>query len=110
MYRVVSTVRGGANVQQALYREFGQRVSEARKGAGITQRELAARLGRSRTFVTNLETGVNPVNLHVLFEVAHILGAQPESLLPHTPMVLSDAVLPAKYRRMVQDVRKGGEE
>jgi transcriptional regulator with XRE-family HTH domain len=71
----------------------------------MTQRDLAHRLGRSRTFVTNLETGVNTVALHVLFQVANILEAPPESLLPHAPLTVSEMALPIKYRRMVQDAR-----
>jgi transcriptional regulator with XRE-family HTH domain len=101
-------MKPGVTSQEALYKEVGQLISDARRAIGVTQRELALRLGRSRTFVTNLEAGVNPVSLHIVFEVATILGRPAESLLPHAPTTLSNAGLPTKYRRMVQDVRKDG--
>lgn len=99
-------MKTGVTNHRAFYREVGQLVSDARKAVGITQRDLALRLGRSRTFVTNLEAGVNPVSVHVVFEVATILGTSPESLLPHGASAVSNVALPTKYQRMVQDVRR----
>lgn len=100
------TLKPPAPTQRTLYRELGENVSDARRKAGITQLELARLLGRSRTFVTNLETGVNPVALHVLFDVAVILGTTPELLLPNAALPMSDVKLPSHYQRMVQDARK----
>lgn len=59
--------------------EFGRRVKELRKAAGLTQAELAERLGRwgksyHQTTVAKLEAGTRPTNLDELMPLAVALG------------------------------------
>jgi transcriptional regulator with XRE-family HTH domain len=65
-----------------LYREFGRVLREKRKSAGFTQDHVAARIGLSRTSVTNIERGRQHVTLHVLYALADAIGAKPMELLP----------------------------
>ncbi len=51
--RFVFVVRRGS----AEEREFLRRLRQARRDAGLTQEEVARRLGRSQSFVTKAETG-----------------------------------------------------
>jgi transcriptional regulator with XRE-family HTH domain len=47
---------------------------EHRKAAGLTQAQLAERLGKSRSFIARLESGQRPVYVVELLELAEVLG------------------------------------
>jgi transcriptional regulator with XRE-family HTH domain len=47
---------------------------EARQAAGVTQVELAKRLGQSQSFVSKMEIGERRLDLIQLRTVCHILG------------------------------------
>jgi transcriptional regulator with XRE-family HTH domain len=47
---------------------------EHRKAAGMTQTQLADRLGKSRSFITRLERGQRRVYVVELLELAEVLG------------------------------------
>ncbi|SFV38567.1 HTH-type transcriptional regulator / antitoxin HipB [Devosia crocina] len=51
-----------------------QRIIEARKAAGMTQAELAGRLGRHQPFIANIESGQRRVDLVELIELAGLVG------------------------------------
>lgn len=51
-----------------------QRIIEARKAAGLTQAELAGRLGRHQPFVANIESGQRRVDLVELVELAGLIS------------------------------------
>ena len=57
------------------------KLSELRKAAGLTQQQLADRLGVKRTVVTNWETGVNSTPTKYLLALAEVLGCTVEDLL-----------------------------
>lgn len=88
-----------------LYEEFGLLVREARSGAGVSQSELARRIGLSRTSVTNIERGRQHVSLRQLFEIARALDSTPERLLPQRARV---AVVSGALRAAIK--RKGYNE
>jgi len=69
-----------------IYVQFGRRVRLARKKLGITQAELAKRIGLSRTSITNIERGRQKVLLHQIFELAGALGSSIDALLPDDPV------------------------
>ncbi|MEV0260683.1 helix-turn-helix domain-containing protein [Streptomyces sp. NPDC050617] len=66
--------------------EFGRRVAELRKQRGLTQKELAAEIGRTASWLSQVERGIQPViRLDVLRLLADGLGIplhvlQPEAL------------------------------
>lgn len=71
-----------ARERQRFYREFGRRLREARRSAGLTQALLADSVGLSRTSITNIERGNQHIPLHLLPELAAALGDDVHELLP----------------------------
>ena len=59
-------------VWQRDYEAFRSRLIEARQDAGLTQREAAARMGRSQNFIAKSETGERRVDV---VELAHFAAA-----------------------------------
>ena len=53
---------------------------EARKEAGLTQRDLAARLRRPNSFVGRMEAGERRVDVIEFIEIAKALGCNPSEL------------------------------
>ncbi|MEU3350172.1 helix-turn-helix transcriptional regulator [Streptomyces sp. NPDC037389] len=65
---------------------FGARVAELRAQRGLTQKELAAEIGRTMSWLSQVERGVQPVNrLDVLRLLARSLGVEPHELRPDAP-------------------------
>ena len=54
---------------------LGQALRELRHRAGMTQEQLAARLGVDATFVGRLERGKRGARWHTVRRVVHALGA-----------------------------------
>jgi transcriptional regulator with XRE-family HTH domain len=69
---------------ERFYREFGRLLRQARERAEpkITQKQLADRVGLTRTSITNIELGKQHVSLHALFTLASAVGLKPSELLP----------------------------
>ena len=53
---------------------------EARGKAGLTQRDLAARIKRPHSFVGRMEAGERRVDVIEFIEIARVLGADPQEL------------------------------
>lgn len=53
----------------------------ARRDAHLTQRQLAAKLGRSNSFVWKLEAGERQLNVLEFIEIAEALGVSGSTLL-----------------------------
>jgi len=70
-----------ATPQGEFYLTLGQKLREARRTARVTQEELAKAVGLSRTSITNIEKGRQPIYAHVLVKVAYALGKAPSDLL-----------------------------
>jgi transcriptional regulator with XRE-family HTH domain len=51
-----------------------------RERAGLTQRDLAARLRRPRSFVGRMEVGERRIDVIEFIEIARALGADPSEL------------------------------
>jgi len=81
-----------------LYEDFGLRLRDARRKAGMTQAALAARVGVSRTSVTNIERGSQHISLHMLFALALALGLKPAQLLPSETTPEEDVTVPRELR------------
>ena len=61
--------------RQANYNRLLQRVlREARTDAGLTQEEVAVRLGFPQSFVSKYETGERRLNLGELRDICEVLG------------------------------------
>jgi transcriptional regulator with XRE-family HTH domain len=56
------------------YLVFCETLRQTRKSAGLTQVELAQRLGQSQSFVTKIETGYTRVDIVQLRRICEVLG------------------------------------
>ena len=54
---------------------------EARKAAGLTQVDVADRLGRTQAYVSRYENGSRRLDVIEFFEVAEAIGFNPVTLL-----------------------------
>ncbi|MBF9066764.1 helix-turn-helix domain-containing protein [Streptacidiphilus fuscans] len=65
---------------------FGSRVAAFRKERGMSQAELAAEIGRTASWLSQVERGIQPVNrLDVLRLLADALGVSQATLRPDLP-------------------------
>lgn len=53
---------------------------EAREAAGLTQADLAARLGRPQPFISKIERGVRRVDIVEFYALARAIGEDPAAL------------------------------
>lgn len=67
---------------QQLYRILGVRIRQQRDRLKLSQGALADQVSISRISVVNVEKGQQHTPLHVLFEIAHVLGLEIKDLLP----------------------------
>lgn len=65
-----------------FYEEFGRLLRRAREGQGLTQAQVADRVSLSRTSITNIESGNQPVQLMTVYELAAAVGVAPAHILP----------------------------
>ena len=77
-----------------LYRELGRRIRQARErnGEGLSQDALAKQLGISRASVVNIEAGRQRAPLHLLWQIAQLLGTDLTSLIPRNEELLAPAI------------------
>lgn len=68
--------------EKTFYSVFGRMLSEARRKKRISQEILADELGLSRTSITNIEKGRQPVQLYSLYLIARLLRMDVKDLLP----------------------------
>lgn len=61
--------------------EIGKRIRKYRKKLGISQKELAKRIGVSNGRVSNWEQGLNRPDADMLPELCHALNVSPSLLL-----------------------------
>jgi len=66
----------------AIYVLVGKSIRQAREAKGLSQAQLAAFVGLSRTSITNIEKGRQKFLLHTLAEIAATLGVEPHTLFP----------------------------
>ena len=68
--------------EQRFYQEFGRALRQAREDAGLTQEALGQTVGLSRTSITNIERGIQPVAIHTLLRLGRAVHKKPAELLP----------------------------
>jgi transcriptional regulator with XRE-family HTH domain len=65
-----------------FYQAFGENLSRARRKNNLKQEAVAASVGLSRTSITNIESGRQPVQLHLALEFARLYNTRLTDLLP----------------------------
>jgi transcriptional regulator with XRE-family HTH domain len=73
--------------EQLFYRQFGRILADARNKKKLSQEVLARELGLSRTSVTNIEKGRQPVQLHTLYHISQLLSVDLKDLLPAPQLI-----------------------
>ncbi|WP_461900126.1 helix-turn-helix domain-containing protein [Roseburia intestinalis] len=63
------------------YYAIGQRIRKFRKACGLSQEELAEKVGISTTHMSHIETGNTKLSLQVLVDIASTLSVQTDELL-----------------------------
>lgn len=66
-------------------KEFGQRLQDARKAAGLTQQELANKVSVERQHISRMERGDRYCSLDLLVELSVILNVTTDHLLKGVP-------------------------
>ena len=67
-------------IEHEHYKAVGACLTAARRRANLTQIEMAERLGRTQTFISEIERGQRRVDVLELVVVAQALGADPLDL------------------------------
>src|SRR6266545_4857406 len=86
-------------------REIGRRIAAARQAAGLTQRELAERMGWPRFSLINLELGRRGTTTNKLDAVAAALEVPPAMFLIDDPALASVLKRLAHAPEAVADVQ-----
>lgn len=58
----------------------GDRIAAARKAAGVTQLQLAERIGKTKSSIANYESGLREPDSETIGAIAQVLGVTPQSL------------------------------
>jgi transcriptional regulator with XRE-family HTH domain len=90
----------------SLYKEFGRALRKARTDVGLTQKQVAERVGLTRTSITNIERGSQHIALHQLYQLASVLGLGPVALLPNQNVAL-DELLPPDALKLIAEDKEG---
>lgn len=61
---------------------FGRHIQKLRKAAGLTQEELAEKLGVTTTWVGYIETGLRKPNLKRISRMAKLFGVKVKDMFP----------------------------
>lgn len=69
------------HVNRELHRKIAERVRQARRGRGLSQEQLAERIGVQPETVSRYETGSVPLSLTMLYRVSDALDVPVDSLL-----------------------------
>jgi transcriptional regulator with XRE-family HTH domain len=67
------------------YQQFLERLRAARRRAGLTQVEVAQRLGKPQSYVSKCESGERRVDIIEVAAYASLYGISIEDLLPESP-------------------------
>lgn len=57
-----------------IYKSFGRHVAIRRGAMGLTQAQLAGRVGMSRPSIANIERGQQNLSLHLVYRLTEALG------------------------------------
>lgn len=63
------------------YRVLIERLIQARRKRGMTQAELALKLGKPQSFVSKIENRERRMDVVEFIEIAHLLGENPHDII-----------------------------
>ena len=94
-----------AKPQGAFYAEMGRRIAKFRNEHSLSQLGLARALDLSRTSVTNIEKGRQPVQAHVLVHISEILGVPLGELIPSAAPAKKRVAMPTQFKPFEPDTQ-----
>lgn len=68
-------------MQRNMYESLQKALVEARQSKGLTQTEIATRLGKPQSFVSKYESGERRLDVVEFLEVCQALSVKPNSIL-----------------------------
>jgi transcriptional regulator with XRE-family HTH domain len=74
-------------------------VVELRKGAGMTQRQLAKAVGREQSYIGRIETGQRRIDLVEWVGICRACGVDPEKTIARLARKVAALVLPPRPAR-----------
>jgi ribosome-binding protein aMBF1 (putative translation factor) len=74
--------------QSELYDLFQQLLIEARKKSGLSQQEVADRLGRPQTYVSKCERGTRRMDVVEFLEMAYVIDVDPVAFVKKLALAL----------------------
>jgi transcriptional regulator with XRE-family HTH domain len=86
-------------------REIGRRIAAVRQAAGLTQRELAERMGWPRFSLINVELGRRGMTIEKLDAVAAALAVPPATFLIDDPALAAVVTRLAREPEALADVQ-----
>lgn len=66
---------------EETYERFQKMLVEARKKSGLSQQEVADRLGRPQTYVSKCELGTRRMDVVEFLAIADVLGFDPSAFI-----------------------------
>jgi putative transcriptional regulator len=83
-----------------LYSEIGRGIRQLRlrRSPRMSQQQLADSVGLSRASIANIERGLHRIQLHVLYDIATALDAEPHDLIPHLDHLSNVTLVPDDVR------------
>lgn len=87
--------------------QFGKRVRELRRGAGISQEALANKYGFARSYMSKIERGLANVALDGIQRLADALGVPPKALFEEPTGIATSSVKRAKPSILVPFANDG---
>jgi transcriptional regulator with XRE-family HTH domain len=63
--------------------KLGRYIRKIRRAKGLTQEQLAEKIGTSTPWIGHIETGREVPNLQMLQKIAHALGVKVKELIPY---------------------------
>src|SRR5581483_9127482 len=93
---------GTLSDDEILYQAIGAKIRHVRERTTpkLSQAQLATRLGVSRASIVNIEAGRQHAPLHVLWQIAGILGTELSLLIPQRDELL-ETQIPIKLDEQV---------
>ena len=76
-------------VSSPAYRAVAAALATARSDAGVSQRELAKRMGTLPSVIAKIETGSRRVDVLELIQIAQALGLRPDGLFNQASQAVS---------------------
>jgi transcriptional regulator with XRE-family HTH domain len=95
-------------VNIVVNQSFGERLRELRKSTGMSQREVADKVGIDFTYLSKIESGTMlPPSEKVIRKLADALGGDKDELITLAGKVPSDVVNMLKNKEVLEFLRSG---